>query len=256
MNGLRVSGYGHPMRQDILVGIIARDAELRRLERYRTGAEIRSQKVNCERRHLNTWFLRGTTTSVLKVQPTPGGILAKRVREKLKHSRAPDGGTTLVVEGAGNSILAGLRKPDPYISPGCQFGDGEGNGQCLIHEKQTCWASRLVYALYCTQCPATYVGTTGLTAHRRCQDHLQALRREDDSYAISKHYILDHPGMKDSLNPFVFKILGAQGIRGNLQRYLMEALKIREAKEGGEALLNSRGEWARVALKRLVIQDS
>ena len=62
--------------------------------------------------------------------------------------------------------------------------------------------------------------------------------------------------MKDCVNPFVFKILGAQGIKGNLQRYLMEALKIREAKEEGGTLLNSRGEWARVALKRLVIQDS
>ena len=62
--------------------------------------------------------------------------------------------------------------------------------------------------------------------------------------------------MKDCVNPFVFKILGAQGIKGNLQRYLMEALKKREAKEEGGTPINSRGEWARVALKRLVIQDS
>ena len=33
LNGLRVYGYGHPMRQDILVGILVQDAELRRTER-------------------------------------------------------------------------------------------------------------------------------------------------------------------------------------------------------------------------------
>ena len=41
MNGLRVSGYGHPMRQDILGGELARDAELRKEARYRTGEDIR-----------------------------------------------------------------------------------------------------------------------------------------------------------------------------------------------------------------------
>ena len=55
--------------------------------------------------------------------------------------------------------------------------------------------------------------------------------------------------------PFTLKILGASGINGNLQRYLWEALRIREAKETGEQLLNSKGEWARVALKRLVVAD-
>ena len=126
---------------------------------------------------------------------------------------------------------------------------------CLIDPRQTCWGSRLIYALSCSKCPATYVGTTGLTAHRRSLDHQQALRRGDESYAIAKHYAMAHPGEQGEENPFTFKVLGGSGITGNLQRYLWEALRIRETKEAGGQLLNSRGEWARVALKRLVVAE-
>ena len=72
LNALRISGYGQPVRQDVLRGILARDRELRSGARYRTGDEIKRQKAEREDRFLNTWFLKGTTTSVLKVQATPG----------------------------------------------------------------------------------------------------------------------------------------------------------------------------------------
>ena len=255
LNGMRISGYGQPIRQDILQGILARDRALRTGSRYRTRAEIMGQKAARDDKYLNTWFLRGTTTSVLKVQPTPGGLLAQHVRNKIGKLKAPDGGTTKVVEGAGRGIMAGLRQPDPGIKPGCQFGGSGALTSCLIDSKQTCWQSRLVYALKCTKCPATYVGTTGLTAHRRSQEHQQALRRGDETYAIAKHYLAEHPGEEGDTHPFTFKILGGAGINGNLQRYITEALRIREAKEAGETLLNSKGEWARVALKCLVVAE-
>ena len=127
--------------------------------------------------------------------------------------------------------------------------------KCLIDPRQTCWGSRLVYALSCSKCPATYLVTTGLTAHRRCLDHQQAFRRGDESYAIAKHYAVAHPGEQGADHPFTFKVLGGSGIRGNLQRYLWESLRIREAKEAGGQLLKSKGEWERVALKCLVVAD-
>ena len=40
-----------------------------------------------------------------------------------------------------------------------------------------------------------------------------------------------------------------------MQRYVAEALHIKEAKDAGENLLNSKGEWARVALKRLMVGE-
>ena len=71
----------------------------------------------------------------------------------------------------------------------------------------------------------------------------------------ANHFAASHPGEQGTEHPFTFKILGASGINGNLQRYLWEALRIREAKETGEQLLNSKGEWARITLKRLVVAD-
>ena len=112
----------------------------------------------------------------------------------------------------------------------------------------------MVYSLKCTLCNATYVETTGLTAHRRSRDHQLALRRGDTSYAIVKHYNNAHPGQETVEKPFTFRVLGA-GHGGNLQRYVAEALHIKEAKEAGEKLLNSKGEWARVALKRLIVGE-
>ena len=53
--------------------------------------------------------------------------------------------------------------------------------------------------------------------------------------------------------PFTMEILGA-GFGGNLERYAQEALKIKTTKEEGAELLNSRGEWSRVQLRRLVVQ--
>ena len=147
VNSLRVSGYGQPIRQDILEGILLRDRQLRESggPRYRTREEIEQHKAGRDDCFINTWFLRGTTTSVLEVQPTPGGVLASKVRDKLKGVVAPDGGTTLVVEGAGKSILAGLRQADPFLKNGCRFGGDTGPDNCLIDTKQNCWQSRIVY---------------------------------------------------------------------------------------------------------------
>ena len=165
MNGLRVSGYGHPIRQDIIEGILQREEQLVKSgkPRYRTRKEIKEEKAARDDRFVNTWFLRGTTTSILKVQATPGGALARKVRGKLVGVLAPDGGTTQVVEGAGKGVLAGLKKADPCLKPGCQFGDSGELEQCMVDGKQTCWAARVVYCLKCTLCNATYAGTTGLT---------------------------------------------------------------------------------------------
>ena len=54
----------------------------------------------------NTWFLTGTYTSVLNVPSTPGGLLAKKVRNAIGNFKAPDGGTTKVVESGGNRLTA------------------------------------------------------------------------------------------------------------------------------------------------------
>ena len=87
-------------------------------------------------------------------------------------------------------------------------------------------------------------------------EHLTAVRRGDTSYAMGKHYALRHPDWPKTTPPFTFSILRTPRLVGNLQRYIAEALKIREVVQGPVEHLNSKGEWARVALKRQgIIED-
>ena len=78
------AGYGPQLRQDILEGALKRDKELRDAPegRYRDRDTIRRSKKQNDLKFPNTWFLRGGNTAVLKVQPTPGAVLAKEIREK------------------------------------------------------------------------------------------------------------------------------------------------------------------------------
>ena len=185
------------------------------------------------------------------MQATPNSVLASSLRKALENTRALDGGKTLVVEKGGRSIMAGLRNPDPYRILGCQYED-----KCMIDPKQTCWQSKIVYSLTCTTCGAVYTGTSGLTAHKRGMEHLTAVRRGDTSYAMGKHYVQTHPDWPRTTAPFILSILRTPRLVGNLQRYIAEALKIREAVQGPVEHLNSKGEWARVALKRQgIIED-
>ena len=249
-DAMRKAGYGPMIRQDILTGILKRDRELRETgQRYRSRAEILAAKEQSQLKHLNTWFLRGQTTSVLKVQATPGEALAKMVKEKLAGALAPDGGTTLVAQATGTSILAGLRAPDPLREKGCPHKD-----QCQIDPRQSCGAARVVYKLSCSLCPAFYLGTSGHTCHKRSLEHFEALRTGNQKYAIAKHFSKEHRDWTANNDPpFTFSIVRGPNIQGNIQRYLAEAIQIRDHASHGTALLNSKGEWGRINLKRLAV---
>ena len=79
---------------------------------------------------------------------------------------------------------------------------------------------------------------------------------ESSIVSLGKHYTLKHPDWNKISTPFTFTILRTPRLVGNLQCYIMEALKIREAVQGPQEHLNSKGEWARVALKRQgIIED-
>ena len=114
-----------------------------------------------------------------------------------------------------------------------------------------------MYKLQCTNCEASYLGTSGHSLHKRSMEHLTAVRRGNQSYAMARHYSSEHPDWDPNSNvlPFTSKMLKGPNIQGNLQRYLSEALLIRDFTDSGEKLLNGRGEWGRTSLKRLAIVD-
>ena len=83
------------------------------------------------------------------------------------------------MEAAGKSVLAGLKCPDPGVEGGCPY-----QKQCYIDPKYTCGGARIIYKLACSLCEASYLGTTGHSAHKRCSEHMEALIHGNDSYAM------------------------------------------------------------------------
>ena len=71
------------------------------------------------------------------------------------------------------------------------------------------------------------------------------VKRKNQAYAMARHYSTEHPewdSESDNL-PFTSKLLKGPNIQGNLQRYLGEALLIRDFTDRGKKLLNGHGEW-------------
>ena len=254
LNTLRLSGYGVPVRRDILRGALLRNEEMERLfgngrPRYRDREAIREQKALKRDCHVDTWFLRGDHTTTLNVQATKDGALAQRLRDKLRSVRVPDGGKTLVQERAGRSITAGLKVADPYAAPGCPYSQ-----KCPVEEEGRCGASRITYQLTCTRCQSAYVGTSGCTLHKRASEHLEGFRGTGMRNAMARHYMVEHPEVDRATDPtpFTAKVVGRGAIKSNLERYITEAVLIKDANENEDLkLLNSRGEWGRARLTRL-----
>ena len=68
--------------------------------------------------------------------------------------------------------------------------------------------------------------------------------------ALSKHMKMEHPHEEPQ---FGCEIVG--GSRKNLMRYIMEALEIEKNFSKGVKIMNNRGEWGRINLPRLMIND-
>ena len=69
---------------------------------------------------------------------------------------------------------------------------------------------------------------------------------------MTKHYAAKHPEVTPVSDGL--KITSITGhIQDNSKRYISEAVAIAKAKEEGVELLNTKGEWSRVALRRLTV---
>ena len=90
---------------------------------------------------------------------------------------------------------------------------------------------------------------------------MNALKKMNLAYAISKHYRLDHPEIDTSNgngnNLMRFRIISST-VKFNLQRFIMEAFTI-EKMDGFQQnikILNSKTEWGCGRLRRLAVVDT
>ena len=258
INSLRISGYFAPYRFDILKGILNSvkqvDEEIARgtRARYRSRSEILVQKKQKLGQFTNTWFLKNDVTQILKVPCTPGSKLVNRIKSQCGETRGPDKGRTKFVEMGGTPITWLFPNKDQFGGNlGCQYRE-----KCFISDKHDCRTAKVVYRIECNTCRErdgkmfVYIGTSGFNIHKRTLEHLRAIRTKNAKNALSKHMSIYHQN-EDA--DFVTTCL-AGGIRYNLDRFILEALEIEEAKnDNNTQIMNSRSEWGGKGLPRIVV---
>merc|ERR1712082_139601 len=96
---------------------------------------------------------------------------------------------------------------------------------------------------------ALYVGESARSAKERFGEHWDDAKKSRSDSHISKHWKNHHAGKKTE---FKFRIISFHN--SALDRQISEAVRI--SRTGGEKILNSRGEFNRCELVRIVAKET
>ena len=98
--------------------------------------------------------------------------------------------------------------------------------------------------------PSLYVGETSRSIYERSREHWSDWRRKEDKSHIAKHQEQAHEGAREP--EFIMKVV--KSYRSALSRQIGEAVRIR--RRGGDGrILNSKAEYSRCRIPRLVVED-
>ena len=189
------------------------------------------------------------TTTILFVQHTPGGQLARELREAEKELSAITGFRVKIVERNGTAAKQLLQKNTRWAEGDC------GRMSCIpcqTGEVKDCSRRSIVYTNRCRTCKNEgkdhlYIGESARSAQERGGEHLRDFNRKTEDSHMWKHCSSEHPNQKDP--DFEFRILSNH--RSALNRQVTEAVMVRRA---GTAVLNSKGIYNRCKLPRLTVE--
>ena len=197
----------------------------------------------------------GKSYHVISCQPTPGGILARKLTESLNSN--PDR-KILVTEDGEIPVSASLRKADPFRNPKCRFNDPD----CMVEGSKDCAKSGVIYEITCILCNTesddpgpqsrnpgscqtyNYIGMTRTSCHWRMVSHLQGQRSQSESNPLHRHDTTHHGGVKQK---YQTRILACE--RNLLPLRILEGLYIE--KQNKLLSMNDRNENGRGSLIRL-----
>ena len=112
-----------------------------------------------------------------------------------------------------------------------------------------------MYQVSCKNCseedPSTesiYVGTSGYSLHRRQMQHIEEIRRQQQSNAMAKHQRHAHPNLQPNFRSKPIR----GGMQYNLDRYILEAHLIQENSQKDDVvLMNQRSEFGNRGIPRI-----
>ena len=190
-------------------------------------------------------------TTVLFVEQTPGGELAKRFRQAEFSLSGITGFKVKIVEKTGTAIKSILHNSNPWAEGFCSRSDCY---PCQTGEVKSCYMRNLVYSNQCLDCKekgkvSIYLGETSRSAYERGGDHIDDYRRKKEDSHILKHQMTEH---SHSAPNYQFRILAR--FQSALMRQVTEAVLIRRQEEG--TVLNSKGVFNRCSLPRLTVEGA
>ena len=161
------------------------------------------------------------TRSVLFVEQTPHGELARQLRELMSRLEPTLGFRIKIVERAGKSLASTFSQASIWEGSHC------GRPECVTcnqeaEEMPPCSTSSVVYENICPTCnpsalkkgelrsqegelPSIFVGETSRTVQERGLEHWGAWRRREENGHIIKHQMLHHGG--DMEPKFTLKVV-------------------------------------------------
>ena len=228
--------------------------------------------------------------AVLFVPQTPQGALAKKLTQQEVWLTQLSQEKIKVVERSGCTIRQLLIRSNPWGQGHCGRPEGECPPCDTGDGKQRCQQRSVLYETFCTRCKeradaladadrdtdtgntgnkavySVYTGETSLTARERLVGvkgegargggHLTEYEKGLEKNHMTKHWQSCHKG--EEKPKFGVKII--RSFTSCLVRQLWEAVRIRrrlqEQAKGSLRLLNSKSEYSRCSLPRLVVEGT
>ena len=204
------------------------------------------------------------TRTVLFVEHTPGGELAKRLRDQLSRLEGLMGFKIKVVERTGTALKDLFSLSDVWNGGACSREDFTTCRQGF-EEIPDCTRRSIIYESICKKCipdamkpgpvgtpktktPCIYVGESSCSMYERAGEHWKAYKQRKPDSHIWKHHLVHHNGEGEP--EMVFKMVGK--FKTALTRQVTEAVTIRRR---GIMALNSKSEYDRCKIHRLTVGE-
>ena len=251
MQRMKDAGYSEGYRKRILQQALSiYDSKIREEREgqrpvYRPKSWQKEERKKKKRESKHEWATKGGCIAPIFVPASPGGELARRMKEVTKEEGEKKGKIRFkIVEMGGNTLKRELQRSNPLATPGCSKVDcmgcrkqrGEG-GQCM--------RNNINYEIECQLCksttPTIYIGETSRNLYTRGGEHLQRSGKEDSF--MRKHMEERHLGEEED---FVAKVTHTN--KDCLTRQVREGVLIRRS---NKEIMNSKTEWFQPPLYRI-----
>ena len=238
-----------PNVDGIKVGKVLDEEECDKYEDPRIATEVGGKKNDREYR----------TTSVLFIDQTRGGELARRLRAVEPRLQQMTGYRIKIVEKGGSKLKHLLPNTNPWKGSRCEREDCTTCAQD-DEEAQDCFRTNILYESWCVTCYGSdpkrvkkvggndaivYVGESSRSLYERTKEHWEDAGGGSEDSHIHKHWINVHSGV--GAPKFKFRVI--RSFQDCLSRQIAESVRI----DMRGTVLNSQAVYSRCRLPRLTV---